>query len=196
MANPSLQCSQRRYLQVVIWLARDLRPLPDHDRGILSSITSCIKLVSAVPKRGTFSQTVSFPGAFNDNVPGSYNPKRIHPKSSLHFPGPLLSNLALTVDVTVASCRVVVTMRDLITINHRESRISRNASERTSASERPPSRAVIDILFFSCSSLFSVLRRRSYCLALDTTHPSSRDTRHNVATTRQPYAPYFRLSFM
>jgi len=125
----TIQCSQRRYLQVAIWLARDLRPLPNHDRGVLSSITSCIKLVSAVPKRGTFSQTAPFPGAFNDNVPGSYNPKCIHPESSLHFPGPLLSNLEFTVDVTVASCRVVVTMRDLITINHRESRISIRCKE-------------------------------------------------------------------
>jgi hypothetical protein len=118
--------AQVSYLQVAIWLARDLRPLPNHDRSVLSSITSCIKLVLAVPKRGTFSQTIFFPGAHStgDNVLGSYNPKRIHPESSLHFPGPLLSNLEFTVDVTVASCRVVVTMRDLITINHRESRIS------------------------------------------------------------------------
>ena len=61
-------------------------------------------------------------------------------------------------------------------------------TERTSASERPPSHAVVDILFFSGFC------RRSYCLTLDTTHPSNRDTRHNVATTRQPYAPFF-ISF-
>ena len=58
-------------------------------------------------------------------------------------------------------------------------------TEQTSVSERPPSHAVVDILFLSGFC------RHSYCLALDTTHPSNRDTRQNVATTRQPYAPFF-----
>jgi hypothetical protein len=47
----------------------------------------------------------------------------------------------------------------------------------------------VPLLIF-CSSLFSVFCRRPYFLALDTTHPSGRDTRHNFATTRQPYVPF------
>jgi hypothetical protein len=61
-------------------------------------------------------------------------------------------------------------------------------TERTSASERPPSHAVVDILFLSGFC------RHSHCLAVDKTHPSNRDTRHNVAITLQPYAPFRPLT--
>jgi len=71
-----------------------------------------------------FNQTVSFPDAYNDNDPGSYDPSIYSTSRVSHFPGPLMSNVQLPVDMTVASCHVVVATRDLIAIIHRESRIS------------------------------------------------------------------------
>jgi hypothetical protein len=61
----------------------------------------------------------------------------------------------------------------------------------------PPSRAVVDIFSFLCLLSSFLLPRARH--NTDTTHPSSRDTRHNVATTRQPYAPFlypFRPPFV
>ncbi len=40
--------------------------------------------------------------------PGKLLSKHIYPQSSLHFPGPLMSNVELPADMTVASCRVVI----------------------------------------------------------------------------------------
>jgi hypothetical protein len=73
-------------LQGAIWLARDLRPLPNRDRGDseLNHILHQIRVGRS--KTGTFSQTVSFPGAFNDNVSGSYDPSVYIPRAPYTFP--------------------------------------------------------------------------------------------------------------
>jgi hypothetical protein len=99
--------------------ARDHRTLPicDSTAGRANFSQSCTKFSS------DSSQTGSFPDAYNDNDPGSDDPsKHIHPRGTLHFPGPLMSSRQLPVDMTVASCHVVA-MTDLIAIIHRKSRI-------------------------------------------------------------------------
>jgi hypothetical protein len=67
--------------------------------------------------------------------------------------------------------------------------VAGHGTERTSTSERPPSRAIVDTLIFG-----SFL-----CLLSSFLSPIALDTRHNVATTRQPYAPFsspFRPPFV
>jgi hypothetical protein len=74
-----------------------------------------------VPKRGRAVKSVSFPGAYNDNDAGSYDPKHIRPRRCLHFPVPLICKpkFELRADMTAAAnCRVVVAMRNLIIIIH------------------------------------------------------------------------------
>jgi Auxiliary Activity family 9 (formerly GH61) len=84
---------------------------------------SCTKSSLAVPKRGCSAK----PSPYDDNDPGGYDLSIYSTSSPPHFPGPLMSNLQLPVDMTVASCHVVVVVvvatRDLIAIIHRESRI-------------------------------------------------------------------------
>jgi Auxiliary Activity family 9 (formerly GH61) len=55
---------------------------------------SCTQILVGGSKTGTPNQTVSFPGAYNDNDPGIYDPNVYDPGSPYVFPGPPVSNLA------------------------------------------------------------------------------------------------------
>jgi Auxiliary Activity family 9 (formerly GH61) len=55
---------------------------------------SCIQILVGGSKTGTPNQTVSFPGAYNDNDPGIYDPTVYDQGSPYVFPGPPVSNLA------------------------------------------------------------------------------------------------------
>jgi hypothetical protein len=102
------------------WLVRDLRPLHSRDPGA-EFFPSCTKPSSAVPKRGRSAKPL-LPGRIQQPRPGKLRSKHIHLHISVHFPGPLMSNLELPADMIVAGCRVVVAMRDLVIINYREPR--------------------------------------------------------------------------
>ena len=73
---------------------------------------------------GKPNQIVSFPGAYDENDPRSYN-------TSIYIPGAPYSFLVRScrtfessAEMTVVSYHFVVAMRDLIAIIHRESRYS------------------------------------------------------------------------
>ncbi|KAH9980127.1 glycosyl hydrolase family 61-domain-containing protein, partial [Lactifluus volemus] len=55
---------------------------------------SCTQILVGGSKTGTPNQTVSFPGAYNDNDPGIYDPTVFDRGSPYVFPGPPVSNLA------------------------------------------------------------------------------------------------------
>ena len=55
---------------------------------------SCTQILVGGSQTGTPNQTVSFPGAYNDNDPGIYDPSVYDNSSPYIFPGPPLSNLA------------------------------------------------------------------------------------------------------
>jgi Auxiliary Activity family 9 (formerly GH61) len=55
---------------------------------------SCTQILVGGSQTGTPNQTVSFPGAYNDNDPGIYDPDVYDNGSAYIFPGPPLSNLA------------------------------------------------------------------------------------------------------
>jgi Auxiliary Activity family 9 (formerly GH61) len=55
---------------------------------------SCTQILVGGSQTGTPDQTVSFPGAYNDNDPGIYDPDVYDPNAVYTFPGPPLSNLA------------------------------------------------------------------------------------------------------
>ena len=61
---------------------------------------SCTQIRVGGSKTGTPNQTVSFPGAYNDNDPGIYDPNVYSPGSSYTFPGGPVSNLASPADMT------------------------------------------------------------------------------------------------
>jgi hypothetical protein len=101
------------------WLARDFCPLPNRDPGGTEFYPSFTKSSLAVPKLGLSAKPTPSRRAHTTRTTWEAT---IHPRNPLHFPGPLKSNLELA-DMTVASCRIFVAMRDLIAIIHRESRI-------------------------------------------------------------------------
>jgi hypothetical protein len=55
---------------------------------------SCTQILVGGSQTGTPDQTVSFPGAYNDNDPGIYDPNVYDDTAAYTFPGPPLSNLA------------------------------------------------------------------------------------------------------
>lgn len=61
---------------------------------------------------GTFNQIASFPGSCNDNNPGSYDPSIYILEFATHS-ARLMLNLELPAETTVASCRIVIAMRNL-----------------------------------------------------------------------------------
>jgi hypothetical protein len=61
---------------------------------------SCTQIRVGGSQTGTPNQTVSFPGAYNDNDPGIYDPDVYTPGSLYVFPGPPVSNLASPADMT------------------------------------------------------------------------------------------------
>jgi hypothetical protein len=61
---------------------------------------SCTQIRVSGSQTGTPNQTVSFPGAYNDNDPGIYDPNVYNPGSDYVFPGPPVSNLASPGDTT------------------------------------------------------------------------------------------------
>jgi Auxiliary Activity family 9 (formerly GH61) len=61
---------------------------------------SCTQIRISGSQTGTPNQTVSFPGAYNDNDPGIYDPNVYSPGSDYVFPGPPVSNLASPADTT------------------------------------------------------------------------------------------------
>jgi hypothetical protein len=61
---------------------------------------SCTQIRIGGSQTGTPNQTVSFPGAYNDNDPGIYDPNVYSPGSLYVFPGPPVSNLASPADMT------------------------------------------------------------------------------------------------
>ena len=61
---------------------------------------SCTQIRVGGSQTGTPNQTVSFPGAYNDNDPGIYDPSMCSRGAPYTFPGGPVSNLALPADVT------------------------------------------------------------------------------------------------
>ncbi|KAH9028414.1 glycosyl hydrolase family 61-domain-containing protein [Lactarius hengduanensis] len=60
---------------------------------------SCTQIRVAGSQTGTPNQTVSFPGAYNDNDPGIYDPNVYDTNAPYTFPGPPVSNLASPADM-------------------------------------------------------------------------------------------------
>ena len=60
---------------------------------------SCTQIRIGGSQTGTPDQTVSFPGAYNDNDPGIYDPD-VYSNQVYVFPGPPVSNLASPADMT------------------------------------------------------------------------------------------------
>jgi hypothetical protein len=61
---------------------------------------SCTQIRVGGSQTGTPNQTVLFPGAYNDNDPGIYDPNVYSPGAAYIFPGPPVSNLASPADMT------------------------------------------------------------------------------------------------
>ncbi|KAF8505424.1 glycosyl hydrolase family 61-domain-containing protein [Russula emetica] len=61
---------------------------------------SCTQIHIGGSQTGTPNQTISFPGAYNDNDPGIYDPNVYSPGSPYIFPGGPVSNLASPADMT------------------------------------------------------------------------------------------------
>jgi hypothetical protein len=61
---------------------------------------SCTQIRVGGSQTGTPNQTVSFPGAYNDNDPGIYDPSIYSPGAPYTFPGGPVSNLASPADMT------------------------------------------------------------------------------------------------
>jgi hypothetical protein len=61
---------------------------------------SCTQIRVGGSQTGTPNQTVSFPGAYNDNDPGIYDPSIYSSGASYTFPGGPVSNLASPADMT------------------------------------------------------------------------------------------------
>ena len=61
---------------------------------------SCTQIRIGGSQSGTPNQTVTFPGAYNDNDPGIYDTSVYAPGASYTFPGPPVSNLASPADTT------------------------------------------------------------------------------------------------
>ncbi|KAI0273002.1 glycosyl hydrolase family 61-domain-containing protein [Russula aff. rugulosa BPL654] len=61
---------------------------------------SCTQIRVGGSQTGTPNATVSFPGAYNDNDPGIYDPSIYTPGASYTFPGGPVSNLASPADMT------------------------------------------------------------------------------------------------
>lgn len=59
---------------------------------------SCTQVRIGGSQTGTPNQTVSFPGAYNDNDPGIYDPN-VYADQAYVFPGPPVSNLASPADM-------------------------------------------------------------------------------------------------
>jgi len=60
---------------------------------------SCTQIRVGGSQTGTPNQTVSFPGGYNDNDPGIYDPN-VYSNQDYVFPGPPVSNLASPADMT------------------------------------------------------------------------------------------------
>ena len=61
---------------------------------------SCTQIRVGGSQTGTPNQTVSFPGAYNDNDPGIYDQSIYSPGAAYTFPGGPVSNLASPADMT------------------------------------------------------------------------------------------------
>lgn len=61
---------------------------------------SCTQVRIGGSQTGTPNQTVLFPGAYNDNDPGIYDPNVFTPGADYVFPGPPVSNLASPADMS------------------------------------------------------------------------------------------------
>ena len=61
---------------------------------------SCTQVRIGGSQTGTPNQTVLFPGAYNDNDPGIFDPNVYNNGASYTFPGPPVSNLASPADMT------------------------------------------------------------------------------------------------
>jgi len=61
---------------------------------------SCTQIRVGGSQTGTPNQTVLFPGAYNDNDPGIYDPSIYSPGAAYVFPGPPVSNLASPADMS------------------------------------------------------------------------------------------------
>jgi hypothetical protein len=61
---------------------------------------SCTQIRVGGSQTGTHNQTVSFPGAYNDNDPGIYDPSIYSPGAPYTFPSGPVSNLASPADMT------------------------------------------------------------------------------------------------
>ena len=57
-------------------------------------LVPCTQIHVGGPQIGTSNQTVSFPGAYNDNDPGIYHPSVYSPGAPYTFPVGPVSNLA------------------------------------------------------------------------------------------------------
>jgi len=82
-------------------------------------------ILVGVSQTGTFSQVVFFLGAFSNKDPGSYDPSIYISRVPCTFPARSCRTLNRPAGMTVASSRIVVAIRDLIAVIHRESRISK-----------------------------------------------------------------------
>ncbi|KAI0344324.1 hypothetical protein BDW22DRAFT_1355695 [Trametopsis cervina] len=63
---------------------------------------SCTQVQIGGSGSGQPQSTVSFPGAYNDNDPGIYDPDIYNPGSNYTFPGPAISNLAASAQSMVS----------------------------------------------------------------------------------------------
>ena len=61
---------------------------------------SCTQIRVGGSQTGTSNQSVLFPGAYNDNYQGFYDPSVCEPGVAYTFPGPPVSNLASPADMT------------------------------------------------------------------------------------------------
>jgi hypothetical protein len=61
---------------------------------------SCTQVRIGGSQTGTPNQTVLFPGAYNDNDPGIYDPNVYASGAAYTFPGPPVSNLASPADMS------------------------------------------------------------------------------------------------
>ena len=61
---------------------------------------SCTQIRVGGSQTGTPNQTVLFPGAYNDNDPGIFDPNLFTPGTPYVFPGPPVSNLASPADMS------------------------------------------------------------------------------------------------
>ena len=61
---------------------------------------SCTQIRVGGSQKGTPNQTVSFPGAYNDNDPGILDPNAYTPGATYIFPGGPVSNLASPADMS------------------------------------------------------------------------------------------------